>query len=201
MLVVGLTGQTGAGKSTVGAMFTERGIPSIDCDRVAREVVEPGTACLTSLAEAFGAGILREDGSLDRRALGRIVFSDAAALERLNGLIFPAILTALRQRLDLLEEQGERCVLLDAPTLFESGADGLCGKIVSVTAGEDVRQARICARDGISAEDARRRMESQHTEEWFRAHSDFVVENNGGLDGLRAQVDEILPRLCAETSE
>lgn len=198
MRIVGLTGQTGAGKSTVGQLFAERGIPSIDCDRLAREVVEPGTPCLAALAAEFGAGILREDGSLDRRALGRIVFSDAARLARLDELIFPAIRECLQTRLAAMEAAGERCVLLDAPTLFESGVDALCGTVLSVTAGVELRLERICARDGIPPEDARRRMASQHTEEWFRAHSDFVLTNSGEPGALAAQVDALLPVLLGE---
>lgn len=200
MRIVGLTGQTGAGKSTVGRLFTERGVPSVDCDLVSREVVEPGTECLSALAATFGKGILRADGSLDRHALGRVVFSDKNELERLNQLMFPAIRKRLKQKLDVLNAQGIQCVLLDAPTLFESGVDALCHQIISVTAGEELRLERICERDGLSADEARNRMESQHTEEWFRAHSDIVLENNGDLEELTAQVEAALSRLCMETT-
>lgn len=197
MQVIGLTGPTGAGKSSVGTVFSEYGIPSIDCDAVAREVTRPGTACLSRLAEAFGPAILRADGALDRRRLATIVFSDPGQLERLNTLIFPFILEAIRERLRALEAEGHARVLLDAPTLFESGADALCSRIVAVTAEPEVRLARICRRDGITPEEARHRMASQHTEAFFRTHSDFVIENNGPADDLSRQVRRFLEEFPA----
>ena len=191
MLTVGLTGQTGAGKSTVGKVFQSRGIPSVDCDRVAREVVEPGTECLDAIALAFGQGILLPDGSLNRGALGEIVFSDPQALNRLNGLIFPAITSRIQEILAELKAEGTMAVLLDAPTLFESGADALCGKIVAVTAPEPVRLARIMARDGLAEEAALHRMKSQHSETFFRQHADYLIENSGDIALLTARAEEV----------
>ena len=195
MLVVGLTGQTGAGKSTAGRLFAERGVPSIDCDRVARAVTEQGSPCLDALVAEFGQDILFPCGGLDRKKLGSIVFADPQKLARLDAVIFPFILARIRELLGALETRGEPLVLLDAPTLFESGADSLCGVIVSVVAPAEIRRERIRERDGLSREEADRRMESQHDEAFFRERSDFVLENGGPPEALVPQVDEALRRL------
>jgi len=178
--VFGLTGQTGAGKSTICDFLRERGFPVIDCDRLARDVTFPGGECLTALSDAFGREILTPEGALDRRALRSIVFSDKAQLQRLNGLIFPFIIREIEHRLQSLEG----AVVLDAPTLFESGADKLCSRVLAVIAGEDVRLGRIMARDGLSREEALARIRSQHDEAFFREHADFLIENNGSIEAL-----------------
>lgn len=121
-LVVGLTGQTGSGKSTVSRILTDCGIPVIDCDRLAREAVEPGSECLLQLVQAFGAKILQQDGSLDRAKMAAIAFPDPEKLEMLNSITHKAILRLLEKRLEMLVSAGETLVVVDAPTLFESGA-------------------------------------------------------------------------------
>lgn len=178
--VFGLTGQTGAGKSTVCDFLREKGFPVIDCDRLARDVTFPGGECLAALSDAFGREILTPEGALNRRALGGIVFSDRAQLLRLNGLIFPFIIREIENRLQGLEG----AVVLDAPTLFESGTDKLCSRILAVTAKEEVRLGRIMARDGLSEEEAMARIRSQHDEAFFREHADFLIENNGSIEAL-----------------
>lgn len=188
MTVIGLTGQTGAGKSTVCNYFRNCGWAVIDCDKVSREVTERGERCLTELAEAFSSTILGEDGSLDRRALGRIVFSDRAKLEQLNNIIFPHIIRRIEEKLDSLREKGETAVILDAPTLFESGADRQCDAVMAVIATPEVRLGRIMERDGLTREDAAHRMASQHSEDFFRQHADFLIENNSSLEALAARL-------------
>lgn len=190
-LIVGLTGQTGAGKSTVGAVFGQAGFSVIDCDRVAREVTDPGSDCLRELVRLFGKQILRPDLSLDRKALAKIVFSDPGELKRLNQAIFPFITERIRHHIAACEQAGAEVVLLDAPTLFESGADRLCGKIVSVTACDSLRLQRIRERDGLTEEEARRRMDSQLPESFFISHSDFVVRNNGTREELAEQARRV----------
>ena len=186
MLIVGLTGQTGAGKSTVCGYLRAQGYAVIDCDRVSREVTEPGEPCLAELAAEFSAAILRADGSLDRRALGRIVFSDRKRLDRLNEIIFPHIIRRIDERLDALRQAGESAAILDAPTLFESGADRKCALILAVLADREVRLGRIMARDGLTREEALRRMDSQLDEAFFRSHADCILENNGSEESLLA---------------
>lgn len=183
-LIVGLTGQTGAGKSTVGEVFRNEGFAVIDCDRVAREVTYPGSKCLDELVELFGKEIRNPDNSLNRKALGRIVFSDREKLDRLNAAIFPYITAQIEREIAAFKQKGAMVILLDAPTLFESGADQMCEKIVSVTASAVIRLERICKRDDLSEEEGKKRMDSQLDEAYFRAHSDIIIENNGSREEL-----------------
>ena len=189
-MVVGLTGGTGAGKSTVAALFAENGWTVVDFDRISREVCGAGSACLVELTTAFGQEILLPDGSLDRKKLGAMVFGDAARLCILNEITHKYIIEAARQR---LADGGN--ILLDAPLLFEAGLDAWCDKIVCVTADDAVRAARIMARDGISREAAAARIGSQRTQAELIQKSDMVIENNGGT--LTGQVAAVLAGLEA----
>ncbi|MCI7767275.1 MAG: dephospho-CoA kinase [Oscillospiraceae bacterium] len=193
--VTGLTGQSGAGKTTVSRVFSQNGFAVIDADIISREVTEKGQPCLSELAEAFGRDILRADGTLDRKKLGSIVFSDREKLRQLNGIIYPYIIYRIISRIDELSEQGERLILLDAPTLFEANADDLCDLIISVTADEDIRLSRITKRDNITPEAAQKRFESQYSEHFFVSHSDFVIKNNKTPDILAAKAEEVAGKI------
>ncbi len=195
--VVGLTGQTGAGKSTVSAYFAKAHYVVIDCDRLARTAVEKGAPALAAIAEEFGSQVLHSDGSLNRAALGRLVFSDKQALKRLNEIELPYIVELIQAKLSLAAEEGARFVLLDAPTLFESGADRLCDTVVCVTAEESVRLARIKARDGITDEDAKNRLNAQQPEEFYLQKSAYRIVNNGSEEALRQEFDKIMQSLDA----
>ncbi len=192
MLTIGLTGPTGAGKSTVAELFAAFGVPVIDADRVWRELLIPPSDCLTELARRFGREILNPDGSLNRPALGRLVFSDPAELEALDTLAHSRIMTDVGRRLRLLRESGCRAAVFDAPQLFEAGADRICNVIVSVLADREIRLGRITHRDSIAEADALRRMASQKPDSFFRAHSDYIIENNGSANRLTDAVRNIL---------
>ncbi len=192
MLTIGLTGPTGAGKSTVAELFAAFGVPVIDADRVWRELLIPPSDCLTELARRFGREILNPDGSLNRPALGRLVFSDPAELEALDALSHSRIMTDVGRRLRLLRESGCRAAVFDAPQLFEAGADRICNVIVSVLADREIRLGRITHRDSIAEADALRRMASQKPDSFFRAHSDYIIENNGSANRLTDAVRNIL---------
>ena len=194
-LVVGLTGQTGSGKTTVCEVFADKGFAVINADLTARKVVEKGKPCLKEIASAFGNDIIKSDGTLDRRKLGGIVFNDKEKLEMLNSIIYPFITEDIKSDIKRFEKQGKRLMLLDAPTLFESGADKMCGVIVSVTAKDAIRLKRIMSRDGISQEQAKARMASQHTEGFFRDNSDFVIDNSGELEMLYKQAEIIAEKI------
>ena len=193
--IIGLTGQTGAGKSTVSQALREAGFAVIDCDRLAHWVTDSDPACISALAAAFSPKILTADGRLDRKALGAIVFSDPVALQTLNDTIFPFIRSRMMQEISRLAADGADRIILDAPTLFESGTDSLCERIVAVTADEDVRRKRIMKRDGISADAAQKRIDSQLSEKYFRAHADEILENNGSDGELAAAISRLISAL------
>lgn len=190
-LVVGLTGQTGAGKSTVSRLLAAGGIPVVDCDILAREAVLPGSVCLAQLAEAFGKEIL-QDGSLDRAKTAKIAFSDPQKLKTLNRITHQAILVLLEQRLQELREKGERLTAVDAPTLFESGADRFCGVVVSVIAPKELRRRRILDRDGLTPDEAQRRMGAQQPDDFYTSRSDFVLVNDGTQKDLAEKTGRLI---------
>lgn len=191
VMVVGLTGQTGAGKTTVCRVFRENGFAVIDADMVSRYVVEKGKPCLAELADIFGEDILLENGELNRRKLGRMVFSDKSKLEILNSICCPYITSEILERIRAFADEDKKLILLDAPTLFESRADDFCEIIISVIARKENRLARIMERDGLSEEDALRRMESQHDEEFFVKHSEFIIKNNKDINNLYSISKEV----------
>ena len=193
--VIGLTGQSGAGKTTVSRVFSQNGFAVIDADIISREVTQKGQLCLTELSEAFGSDIINSDGTLNRKRLGSIVFSDREKLRQLNGIIYPYIIYRIISRIDELSEEGRELILLDAPTLFEANADDLCDLIISVTADESIRMSRIIARDNITPEAAKKRFESQYSEHFFVNHSDFVIINNKTPDVLAAKAEEVAGKI------
>ena len=180
--VVGLTGQTGAGKTTISKIFSDNGYMVIDADKVARKVVEKGSNCLYEIEELFGREVLIADGTLDRKALAAIVFTDKTKLETLNTIMHPYITKEILRMIKENSNRGVKLILLDAPTLFESHADDFCEIIISVLADENVREQRIIARDNISHEQARQRMDSQYSDEFFMSHSDYIIRNDGDIE-------------------
>ena len=191
VMVVGLTGQTGAGKSTVSKIFASNGFTVINCDQVARKIVEKGTKCLDEIADLFGSAVINEDGPLNRRGLAGIVFSDKSKLEALTTITYPYITGEILRQIRVHSMKGEKLILLDAPTLFESRADDFCEIIISVLANADIREKRIIARDGLTVDQARRRMNSQLDEEFFKSHSDYIIHNNGNMDTVNGIAWEV----------
>ncbi len=182
--VVGLTGQTGAGKTTVSNIFSQCGFYIINCDIIARKVTEDGSDTARELEKEFPDFF--DNGCLNRRQAAKMLFSDRELLDRYNAAIFPMINRLIEQNIKAAEEKGYRFVLLDAPTLFEAGADRLCNAVVSCTADTDKRIKRITERDGLTEEEAIARIRSQHSEDFFRDHSDYLIENNKTKEELAA---------------
>ncbi len=177
MKVYGLTGKTGAGKSTVAALLKEKGWCVIDGDVLARQVTEPGSPVLRELAEAFGAEILREDGSLDRKELVRRVNARPDGKQTLDRITHPAIDALVRKELQAAQAAGfARCVF-DAAALLESPSRALCDKIVVVFAPQDVRLARILERDALSEADAKARMQMQKDDDYYLSQADIILRN------------------------
>ena len=189
--VIGLTGQTGAGKSTVSKVFAENGFFIIDADHIARIVVEKGSNCLGELTHAFGTGIINCDGTLNRNSLANIVFNNKSRLDKLNSIIYPYILSEISCRI----ENTKGFVLLDAPTLFESGANKMCDIIISVIADPQIRKERIIKRDKLTHEQAVSRMKSQLDESFFIEHSDYLIKNNSDIESAYRISKEIADKI------
>ncbi len=195
LMVVGLTGQTGAGKSTVSKVFSENGFAVINADVVARKVVEKGTRCLAEIQELFGSSVINEDETLNRRALAGIVFSDSGKLEMLNTIIYPYITREILQQIKAYSAKGEKLILLDAPTLFESRADDFCELVISVISKAELREKRIISRDNLTPEQAKKRMNSQLDEEFFIKNSDYIITNNSTIETVYEISKEVSDRI------
>lgn len=193
---IGLTGGIGSGKTTAARRFAERGALVLDADEVSRRALERDGACYDAALEAFGGGILRGDGSIDRARLAKIVFSDPSELRRLNAVVHSYVLSALLGAADrALSEKPGAIAVFDVPLLFESGMYRDMDHTVLVVCDEDKRVARVSARDGYPAESVRRRAHSQMAEEQKRLLASEVLDNNGSLDDLLSQVDRLYDRL------
>jgi dephospho-CoA kinase len=192
---VGLTGGIGSGKSEVARLLAAHGAVVIDADQLAREVVEPGTPGLAQVVAAFGPDVLGPDGRLDRKALAARVFSDGAALARLNAIVHP--LVAERGAELVAEAPVEAVVVHDVPLLVENGLEDAYDLVVVVDAPEEARLARLAAR-GLTDKDARARMAAQAPREERLAAADYLVVNDGDLVDLRVRVDELWRNLLAD---
>lgn len=199
MLRIGLTGGIGSGKSTVAARLAQLGAVVIDSDQLAREVVAVGSSGLARVIERFGAGVLAPDGSLDRPRLGRLVFSDPAALADLNAITHPLI----RARSEALSSEaavsGAAAVVHDIPLLVENKLAAGFDRVLVVEAPLELRLRRLAGR-GLDAETARARIAAQATDDQRRAVADIVLDNSGSVAELTAQVDAAWASLLGETS-
>lgn len=193
-LVIGLTGSIASGKSTVSNMFREKGIPVIDADIISREVVERGENAYHDIIETFGEEILQKDGSLDRKALGAIIFADEAKRKLLNAIVHPAVRERLLSRRDALLEGGARCVVLDIPLLFESGLADYADRTLVVYVDEATQLARLMERDQSGEDEARKRIGSQMPLNQKVKLADAVIDNNGTKENTLKQLDALLQK-------
>ena len=189
MILVGLTGGIGSGKSTVSAALAERGAVIVDADAVVRDVQMPGSPVLATMAERFGADILDQDGALDRAKVAGIVFADPEALKDLNAIVHPAVGAEISRRVNE-QVPTDHVVVLDIPLLTENPRDGLQGKIV-VDVPVEVQVDRLVRFRGFDEADARARIARQSTREQRLDGASFVVDNSGGLDDLAPQIDAL----------
>ena len=185
-IVIGLTGPTGAGKSIVKDIAEGLGITVIDCDKLAREAVKKGTEGLKCLVEAFSADILNSDGTLNRKELAKRAFCSKEKTELLNRTLLPHISRLVTKSIK------DDAVLLDAPTLFESGLQNICNKTVSVLAEKENRLERIMLRDNITREEAELRISAGKPDEFYEQHSDYTVHNNGEIAKYNEEIKNIL---------
>ncbi|MFF8744280.1 dephospho-CoA kinase [Streptomyces californicus] len=193
MLKVGLTGGIGAGKSEVSRLLVERGAVLIDSDRIAREVVEPGTPGLAAVVEEFGPDILTEEGTLDRPALGALVFADDQRRAALNAIVHPLV-GARAAELERAAPE-DAVVVHDVPLLTENGLAPFYDLVVVVDASAETQLDRLVTLRGMTESDARARMAAQATREERRAVADLVVDNDGTHEALVEQVDAVWDEL------
>lgn len=198
LFVIGLTGPSGAGKSVVSAYLCEKGISIVDADQLTHTLQKENQNLKNDLVEAFSDVILSPKGEVNRTILGKLVFNDPKKLKKLNQIIFSYIAEAFAARCQTLQEQGERMVIFDAPTLFESGIQKDCDCIIGILAPYEKRLLRLQKRDQVDSEVLKKRLESQKSDAFFKENCDYILYNNGSLSELYEQVDACLQILQKE---
>lgn len=192
--VVGLTGPMGAGKSSVTDVAKNLGFKIIDCDALARLAVEKGSDGLADIVKAFGDGVLNSDGTLNRKQLAALAFSASDKTELLNKTLLPHIVKLIKAQIDV------PLVLLDAPTLFESGADSLCDDVIVVLCDEKTRKDRIIKRDGIDESAAELRIKAGKDDNFYIERSNNIVYNDCELSVLNLKIQKLLNKLLEENN-
>ena len=195
--IIGLTGPTGSGKTTFSDLAQKRGIFCIDADKTARRATEPGQPALTGLSREFGEDIINPDGSLNRALTAERAFASKEATLRLNEITLPHIVREIDKE---IESCGDKYILLDAPTLFESGADGICDVTVAVLAGRKLREARIKQRDGLNSKAAKLRLDAGKPDEFYFHRCRYVITNDGDLENFTCEIDRLLDKILEESS-
>ena len=184
--ILGLTGGIACGKSTISAYLKEFGLPVIDADECSRAVVEKGSIGLEKLTEIFGSKILENDGTLNRKALGQIVFSDSEQLSLLNSVMEPLIREEISRRLN--QENNADLVVLDAPLLIEQHYDKICDFIMTIDVSKKIQLERLIERDNLSEDEAKSRIESQLSSRARHGFADVVIDSSGTVEQTRKQV-------------
>ena len=195
MLLIGLTGGIGSGKSTVAAMLRDQGIRVVDADQIAREVVEPGQPALAELVEVFGQDILNDDGSLNRQELANRAFATEEATNALNTITHPRIEQETQRQFDLAAAEKENFLVYDMPLLVERGLHEEMDMVIVVHTDIEERVRRLVERRGLDEDDVRRRMSHQVDDVTRLASADVLIDNNGSIDHLRKQVNDFLATL------
>lgn len=193
--VLGLTGGIATGKSTVAGEFRRLGCPVVDADEVAREIVEPGRPALRQIASAFGSSVIRADGSLDRKALGDIVFNDSAKLAQLNAIDHPYLRAAIQDALAAAKATGAPVVVGEIPLLYETHYEAEFDGVAVVTLPPNMQLERLMARDGLTQAQAQARIKAQMPLADKIARADFLIDNSQGPAARRAQVEELFAHL------
>ncbi|MEW4306474.1 dephospho-CoA kinase [Rossellomorea marisflavi] len=190
--IIGLTGGIASGKSTVSAFLQDKGYTIIDADLAARMVVEVGQPAYLAIVEAFGKGILQENGQIDRAGLGAIIFNDQTKRNLLNGIVHPAVRSLMLSHKDEAIENGKQTVIMDIPLLFESDLTWMVDRTIVVTVEEDVQLSRLMKRNELTEEEAASRISSQLPLREKAEKADAVIDNNGSVEDTLKQVEELL---------
>lgn len=196
MRIFGLTGGSGTGKTTAAKIFEENGIYVVYADKNARNVEKNGTQCFDEIVSMFGTDILRSDGELDRRKLGRIVFEDRKKLKTLSQITHHYIKYDIMRE---LREVDRELTVIDGAVIFGSPVEELCESVAAVIADTDIRIKRIIERDGITYEEAKSRIGAQPSNDFYRKKADYIIENNGRYDDLRAQTEAVIAQIKEKT--
>lgn len=191
MKIIGITGPSGAGKTTVLGVLEELGAAVIDCDALYHRLLREDAALLEGILRRFGPSVFDPAGNLDRKALGSVVFHDAAALAELNTLTHAAVLAALDRLLDRARAEGRPAAAVDAIALIESGAAARCAVTVAVTAPAELRVVRLMAREGVSEDYARARIAAQRPDQFYEENCDYVLHNDGTPEDCRRQARDL----------
>jgi dephospho-CoA kinase len=191
-MIIGLTGSIASGKSTISAMLRDKGYPIIDADLVARLVVEPGTSNLQEIEHEFGSSIINKDGTLNREALGKLIFNDPAKRKQLNDLMHPAIRSEMFRQRDEFLKSGQKTLIMDIPLLFESRLQHFVDKILVVSVTEEMQLQRLMNRNSLSIEEATVRIQSQLPISEKEKGADAVIYNNGTIEQSKEQLERIL---------
>lgn len=190
--VIGLTGPTGAGKSTVAHLFAQQGCYIIDCDKIARDVTDDCVDCLKDLCYAFGSDILSEQGTLNRSLLAHRAFSNQEQTQKLNRITHPYILKEIHSLIKAYQQKNAKAVVLDAPLLFEAGLQHDCDKTIAVLAPQQIRLNRVIERDHISKEQVLLRMCVQPQDEFYLSRSDIILDGCQTRQVLSEQIADLL---------
>lgn len=190
MKLIGLTGTSGAGKSTVSKILQEEyGAEIIDADKVAKQLTKKGTLYTKSIIRSFGDEILDWQGELNRKKLANIIYEDEKKREQLNQLTFIYVVDEIKRQINTLHHK--KIIVIDAPLLFESKLNQICDFVIAVIAKEERKIERICNRDGISREDAICRLRAQKTDEFFKENCDYILNNQEEIEDLKEQIASI----------
>jgi dephospho-CoA kinase len=200
MLLVGLTGNIGSGKSTVAQMLSERGATIIDADVLARRAVELGTPAFGKIVARWGSSILAPDGHLDRAALRRVVFGDHAQLEELNQIVHPEVERLRARLIDQAKRRGDRVVVCDIPLLFERHMTDRFDRIVLVDSHRAIRLERLVKERGLRETEAMEMIAAQMPAELKRARADFIIENDGTFAQLERRVNDVWTTLSHDAA-
>lgn len=193
--IIGVTGGSGTGKGVVSEIFAENGAFCIDADEIYKQTIKPGMPALNEIKEAFGESVILKNGELNRAELAKIVFNSKQELHKLDSITHKYIIEKIEKE---ILKASENLIIIDAPTLFESGLNRICDVTIGVLAGQDLRIKRIKERDGLSCEKAKERVFAQKEDSFYKEKCDYIIENNGGLDILKKAVYKIFKEVSGE---